>query len=359
MTALNNLIDNSKFIPIYLERKDCPRYALPPLAVEIHPTASCNYNCIHCSYGSRNKKMLSLRPDTMKNLVNSLIKMKVKSVYFSGGGEPATFINWHKYAETLLDNDVDVSLITNGSLLNDETLPVVRRMNYIAVSVYSFYEDIYKKITGGNSFDIYWNLVQRIRTKPARCIIGARCVINSMNYNHIFGIYEKVKNAGYDYIIFIPEIDYERRGISLTKEHIGTLSNDILTHHTKIDVSFTNLLRITEDGFFYYGFEKQEHNSDCRAVTLRTNAFINYDGGVWLCQPHIGQKKYCIGNINDDDIASIWNGPRHTDVISRLNAGFKAGNCENCRSIGFNNAVQRYENTANNVSIRIIKDNFI
>lgn len=88
------------------------------------------------------------------------------------------------------------------------------------------------------------------------------------------------------------------------------------------------------------------------AINIRANAFVNYCGGVWLCQPHIGDQRYCIGNLNEQRFANIWNSLRHKKVIASLNGAFATGACRNCRSIAFNQAADRYENDASAADAR-------
>ena len=352
-----NLLNPNKFIPIYLERKNVDPLSLPPVAVEFHLTATCNYNCYHCSYGLRNKKRIFLPEDIIEVLVDDLIDMKIKCVYFSGGGEPTTLKNWDKYMDRLLNSGIDISLITNAALIKDEHLPLIRRINYIAISIYSTKEDIYKKITGGNSFSTYFTLPKRIKAEPHRCIVGARCVINKFNYQDIFDLYLKAMDSGYDYIIFIPAIDYEKRGVALTDDQIDFLKNMVEKNLDKIDNKKTNLLRLYKKSFSYYKVDKN-YKIGCQAVLLRTNAFVNYDGGVWLCQPLIGQDMYCIGNLYEKDFRQIWNSDRHIQVINELAERFKRGGCDDCRAIAFNESVISFENSMNR-PFTIVRDYFI
>jgi wyosine [tRNA(Phe)-imidazoG37] synthetase (radical SAM superfamily) len=76
--------------------------------------------------------------------------MKVKAVYFSGGGEPTMYPNITKYIETLYDNGIEVALLTNGSTLEKAGIVDIANMfNYIAVSVPSVTRENFDYITGG------------------------------------------------------------------------------------------------------------------------------------------------------------------------------------------------------------------
>lgn len=365
MINLKHLLSESKFIPIYLNRKDIDKDRLGPNSVELHWTSACNYDCIHCSYGMRRgeKVRVNLTPAVIQFLINDMVTLGVSSVYISGGGEPTLVRDWDSYTSMLLDNSVEVALITNGVVIKDVHMDVIRRLNYIAISIYSVEEREYKKITGNVLFDKQFRLPEQIKNNGNTAIVGARCVLNNINYKNMQAIYDRAIDSGYDYIIFIPAVDYETRGIELNKEEMVNIKKQIEENYHKFDFKKTNLDLILKKDINYYG--KNDYRDDfivrpdsCYAIEIRGNAFINYDGGVYLCQPHIGDERYCIGNVNEEGLQDIWNSQRHREVIEELNRDFSLGLCKNCRSISFNKKADEYIHSPSTV-FEIVKDNFI
>ncbi len=360
---LKELLSNKKFIPIYSSRKNLNKNKLGPVAVELHWTSICNYNCIHCSYGSRRQTRKRLSNEVINSVLKDLITLDVKGVYLSGGGEPTTVTGWDKYALELININVEVALITNGVVLKELHLAVLRKMNYIAVSVYSTDEREYEEITSGKGFEEQFSLPALLRQECNSTIIGARCVLNKINYGHVLSIYQSAMKAGFDYIIFIPVVDYEGIGIDLQAEDISCLHELLIMHYDKFDFSKTNVdVLINRKSHYYEVTDYREFMTNpqagCKAIQVRGNAFINYDGGVYLCQPYIGIERYCIGNINEMRFEEIWNSQRHLDVIELLNQDFVSGLCKNCRSINFNKAADEYD--CNRLTVpAIIKDVFI
>lgn len=353
---LQKLLTNKKIIRHYVERHNREQDDLGPLAVEFHWTSACNYDCIHCSYGSRRQDKGRLSEGMLYNTIAELAELGTKAVYLSGGGEPTTLPKWNLLAETILDSNIDVALITNGVLINELQLELIRKMNYIAVSIYSTNKQSYGLITGADKFEQQFNLPKLIKSKPFRCIVGARCVINSTNYQDIISIYTQAINAQFDYIIFIPAIDYEKRGVALTFEELEYVQRLIRRHVGEIDSSRTNLESVLKNGVKHYEPSNYRNTmmntSQCEILSLRTNAFINYDGGVYICQPHIGNKDYCIGNLYEKPFKQIWNSARHKDVLCRLHHIFARGECSYCRGIGFNIEIDSFKNN-------LLKDDFL
>lgn len=346
---IRQLLNAEKFLPFYVSRKEICSSELPPLAVELHWTSDCNYDCIHCSYGSRRQGKGRLSPECIQSVIEDLVAMKVSAVYLSGGGEPTVVKGWANYARQLIESGIEVALITNGVALQLNQVDTLSRMNYIAVSVYSTDESEYRKITDSHFFERQWKAPTLIKSGNGKAIVGARCVINKTNFKNIINIYLKVKESGYDYIIFIPAVDYENRGIGLGHEEQNKVKELLKESQGLFDTRFTNALDLLGRNVNHYSpvdYRSDFSNppSECSAVKIRANAFVNYCGGIWLCQPHIGNPRYQIGNLNQNRFAEIWNSARHAEVADLLNGEFSKGACRNCRSIGFNRIADRFEN---------------
>lgn len=355
---LQHLLSPSKFLPVYLSRINCDPTKLPPYSIELHLTASCNYKCYHCSYSDRNANPIFLKKEIIKSLIDTLSNDLIPcGAYFSGGGEPTTLKDWDKYIATLHGRGISVALVTNGSLIRDTHLETISKLTYIAISIYSTRESTYRKITGGNAFEVQFALPGKIKGLKSKTIVGARCVINEFNCDEITDIYKKAIDSGYDYVIFIPEIDYEKRGITLSDKLINELLET--TSKTSFDDKRTNLNNLISNRFHYYSGYQDVASFGCHSIRLRTNAFVNYDGGVYLCQPHIGNLEFCIGNLNTGSLSDIWNGKQHLSVIEKLSDEYACNKCANCRSISHNKAVSRYLQTGDNIPFTVFKDSFL
>lgn len=345
---LRQLLSAEKYLPFYADRKGLYPLELPPIAIELHWTSDCNYDCMHCSYGSRRQAKGRLSPDQIQSVVDDLVSMKASSVYISGGGEPTMIKNWDRYASQLIDGGIEVALITNGVALSQSHLDVLRRMNYIAVSVYSTDKDEYHKITDSQFFDRQWSLPGLIKGEGCtRTIVGARCVLNKVNYGSIVSIYLQAKKSGYDYIIFIPAVDYEMTGVGLGQKEQDEILRLVSENQALFDPKFTNANKLLAQNASHYiqmDYRIGMGNIDagCSAIQIRANAFVNYCGGVWLCQPHIGNPEFSIGSLNNARFSEIWNSARHQKSTVDLNREFSAGRCRNCRSIAFNRVADEF-----------------
>ena len=180
--SLDILLNPNKIIPHYDERIGISKNISFPISAEFHWTSNCNYDCAHCSYGSRRQTTNYLKEEIIESLIQDLINMNCKAVYLSGGGEPTMIKKWGKYTEQLVSGGIEVALITNGVAVLDKHVEAVRKMNYIAVSVYSTKESRYKAITDSSFFDQQFSLPSKIKNKECKTIVGARCVLNETKY---------------------------------------------------------------------------------------------------------------------------------------------------------------------------------
>lgn len=360
---LKKILSSRKFLPIHISRKNADKRFLGPVAVEFHWTSKCNYKCIHCSYSSRRRIKKNLSDEVIRSVIGDLINLKTQGVYLSGGGEPTTVEGWAGYAGQLMRHGIEMALITNGAALKKSHLSVLRNMNYIAISIYSDDEGEYRQITGGRSFNKQFDMPSMIKDEGNRTVVGARCVLNRINYRRVVSIYQRAMDAHFDYIIFIPSVDYEDANVSLSHDEMDTIQSIVRGYYGIFDFSRTNIDSLLERKIRHY--EAADYRMDfsappaeCSAVSIRGNAFINYDGGVYLCQPHIGDPRFCIGDVTETTFNQIWNSKRHCEVIDILNKQFAEGLCKNCRSINFNKAADVYDKNPSLIA-DITKDVFI
>lgn len=344
---LETLLSAKKFVPHFERRKGADPLSLGPVSVEFHWTSACNYDCVHCSYGNRRKKYLRVSDEQIESTIDDLLSLGVKSAYLAGGGEPTMVKNWDKYAGKLLDNGVEVALVTNGIAIKDADVPLLRRFNYIAVSIYSTNEEHYKAITGSDQFKKQFQLPNMVKGNGSNVVVGARCVINRVNHREVADVYKNAMASGFDYVIFIPAIDYEKKGPEFSEAEAAQIRADLEGNIDIFDPKTTNVRSILNRGLHHYAAKDyrigiEPPPDSCASIMTRATAWINYDGGVYLCQPHIGNERYCIGNLNNARFKDVWNSPRHREVILALNGNYAAGVCANCRCIEYNRQAGMY-----------------
>ena len=306
-----------------------------PWSVEIHPTAKCNHSCIHCSYMERNENRAELDRETYDELIEAIIRMKVHGVFFSGGGEPCIYPYLKESIVRLHQQGVEVSIITNGTLLEKMgIIEVANHLNYIAVSVPSCDPTMYEKITGKPYLDRVLEIPSLIHMKHGESspIIGTRVVITNLIAEEVPKIHDTLKDKGFDYANFKIVRDYESRGLGVSEEVEKRLRSKIedMKAAGKIDSRYTNVDRI-------FDYRKPyEPKGTCHINRMGLLAAITPEGDVFHNISEIGREEFRIGNLHDDTFDKLWNSEKHQAVKDASHRLWCSGNCENCRSIGFN-----------------------
>jgi MoaA/NifB/PqqE/SkfB family radical SAM enzyme len=121
-----------------------------PIVMHIMPTDICNFQCTFCSVGNRSgynnaKSIPGVKPDVLqmsqiKHVVDFLVSKGLKGVILSGGGEPTIFRDnegndFGDLIKYLRSKDLEIGLITNGSMLNKWEAEVAE-LTWIRVSLY-------------------------------------------------------------------------------------------------------------------------------------------------------------------------------------------------------------------------------
>lgn len=310
-----------------------------PVAVEIHPTAICNHRCIHCSYRARNEKQNSLSKEVMDLLTDSIIKMKVNAVYFSGGGEPALYPGLAEYINKLHDNKVECALITNGSCFEKmELIPVANKLNYIAISVPAIDKERFKAITGTENLTEVLALPKKIKDMHGENspIIGSRIVLTNKNYGQVREFLRVIKEKEFDYALFKIVRDYEDNGQGLHKDEEEYLKEEI-ENIDYIDENFTNIKSI-----FNYRILPVFKNK-CWINECGLLANVSTDGGVYPNIVEIDNTDFCIGNLYEEKLEDMWNGERHRIVKECSNKKWENRECKNCRAIAYNEIINEWK----------------
>ncbi len=311
------------------------KLALNPWAVEIHPTAKCNHRCIHCSYKLRNENRASLSKEVFDRIISDMINCKVHGVYFSGGGEPCTYEGLSDAIAKLNENDIEVSIITNGTLFVERgILDVANHLNYVAVSVPSCTQQTFEKITGNKNLDKVLSLPDEIKSKHDKPpVVGARIVITNLIAHEVPFILDELKKCNYDYALFKIVRDYEDRGLGITPEVENDLKAYIEKNEKNIDKKFTNINNL-------FSYKKPYRNiGGCHVNKMGLLAVITPDGEIYPNISEIGDKNFLVGNVNDSSFSDIWGSEEHYRVIEHSSENWRENKCKNCRCISYNNII--------------------
>ncbi len=184
-----------------------------PVYIRIKPTNRCNHNCNYCHYKNAYLDLDQYSPvdeiprDKMLQIVQDMADMGVKAVTFSGGGEPLLYPYIEETMERLLENGIDLSVITNGSLLRGKKAEILAHAKWVRISIDSCRDEEYCRIRGlksGAFTELCSNIADFAKIKDKTCEFGINVVVNNENYRELREIAELMKSLGVNHVKYAP-----------------------------------------------------------------------------------------------------------------------------------------------------------
>lgn len=189
--------------------KDGERIA--PIYVRIKPTNRCNQNCYYCHYKNpyltldQYRASDEIKKDKMLEIIQDFKDIGVKAVTFSGGGEPLVYSYIEEAMEQMLKAEIDLSIITNGSLLYGRKAELLSEAKWVRISLESGCSKTYSKIRGVNENEfrkICDNIEKFVYNKKPNCELGINCVVGPQNYQEVYQTGKLMEQLGVNHIKF-------------------------------------------------------------------------------------------------------------------------------------------------------------
>ena len=331
-----------------------------PDAAEVEPITWCNLRCQYCHVSF----MHDHKPDriTAEELVH-LSQLRGKFVQIGAAYEPTLNKDFHKFVDLFSENGCELGVITNGSLLNEESIESLVKSNLYAIQ-FSFdagtkptYELIRRLSNFETSIGNIRRLKQRLREEGKATFINLSVVLMRANIDEIPAMIDLAEDLEVDGLGFMfmvlrfasddaliaqsldAQLHYAYEKLDEGAEYaIRTGKTVVLScsyfAQTPLRARYPENCAIPglviprpERGFRTYANKYvlsqigkhplMEHN----CVSPFKFARINADGDVSLCRDFI------IGNVKNTDLRDVW----HSDT-ARFVRGFLIENQSVCRA---------------------------
>lgn len=304
---------------------------MPPVSCEIDPSNICNHKCPNCMFTEfKTEKPTKIPRQELMQLIRDLSEMGVKSVTFTGGGEPLTSPHTLGAMELANNMGLEVGLVTNGGLLDNHSCEVIlNTCKFVRVSLDAGTADTHKKMHGTNDFDRIVLCLKSLSNNNVFTDIGVAFLVHQDNYNEIVDCARLIKKIGVNYLqvrpIWLKNGMLPYQVIHAAQEHIH-IAQKLNTEHFKV---YGILHRFDEHLYEHRGFDK------CRATPLL--GVVGADCNIWLCCQYRGIKGYSIGNLMDSCFREIWGSEHHKQIIDKINLD----QCPPCRYKLFNQIIEK------------------
>lgn len=295
-----------------------------PILVEFDPSNACNMKCDFCTFDYMKDKQ-NFPSDKIDSTLKGLKEAGVKSINWTGGGEPLCHPKIAQFFETANRLGIDQGIFTNGGLLTEELTKLILKTHvWMRFSIDCASKENFAKIKGVDSWDrINDNIRQAVELKKefeSNCTVGVGFVITPDNHHEIPKIAKLAEEWAVDYVQYKPMIQNVFKSAQLEREWWDNSVIPLLKDAEKISSKCViNLYKLHDLRFDYNrGYDK------CYGHYFVP--VIGADGNVWLCTHLRGIEGYSFGNLKEKSFNGIWNSKQRQDAISRID--FKK--CQAC-----------------------------
>lgn len=243
--------------------KDIEKIA-PPIHIRIKPTNVCNHNCRYCSYRADNLQLgqdMCLRDqipeEKMMEILDDVIDMGVKSITFSGGGEPFCYPHLLKAVKRLSKSPVKFASLTNGSRLEGELAEIfAHHGTWLRISIDGWDNNSYADYRGVSKaeFNKVISNIKSFKNLGGKCYLGISLVVDKDNYLHIYDFIKQMRSLGVDSVKVSPCVvsddsqknnNYHQLLFNKVKEQVARAIKDlsgssfeIFDAYHKVDMKF-------------------------------------------------------------------------------------------------------------------------
>ena len=160
----------------------------PPRMVSFWPTTICNYNCSFFLDKKEHKEnhVVADTKNTIK-MIDDIASMGVKSLEFSGGGEPTMHPQFEEIAEHAYNKELKLGLFTNGTNFHYD---ILKDFRYVRIGLDAADSDMYCRTKGVHPelFGVACDNVKKFvreQMGSQRPRVGVKFLIHPGNQKHI------------------------------------------------------------------------------------------------------------------------------------------------------------------------------
>lgn len=285
-----------------------------PIQVEVDLTNNCTSDCPWC-FGYVDRKWTNfslLAPDTdnieernkvglekIKRLIDDFSFVGVKSITFTGGGDPTCHSGLFTFIEYAYEKGIEIGLITNGVIPVNRAIPYCK---WIRFSVDGATKETYGFMHGKPHH--FEKVIENVKSAASEkmkhgysCTIGVGFLTGEKTQNEISAFVDLWSGVyGIDYIQFRPLLDAYGASWFSKNPHILDEIREAEKSDPRVVCSTAKYkaLMVGESGQTKY----------CHGIFFESA--IAADGKVYTCCHQKGMEQFSIGDLHKESFMTIW-----------------------------------------------------
>lgn len=288
------------------------RFHLPflsaPTSVDIFITSRCNLNCVHC-FSNRKRTISELSAKELESIFSQLESMGVFEVRINGG-EPLLHPDIDKVLITLKEKRFRKVIITNGTLLDEKTVKILKQSRTIpTVSLDDSQAEEHDLFRGVK--DSFKSTVEALTLLQRHGVqYGVNCCLHKKNLHRYKEIIDLALKYGAYRIAFLDLIVVGRMknhiewvpSFSEYQEALFGLIAARFRYGRRIDVALDTFLHChpLKESIL----ELKNGYVSCQAGKSRLS--IDSEGSVYPCNLVISDPKWDMGTVKNGKLWDIW-----------------------------------------------------
>jgi uncharacterized protein len=317
---------------------------IKPFSLLIKPaSAACNIRCEYCFYidhldyiKKNNKPAMSY--ETLEKMISSYMKLPLPEYSFGWqGGEPTIMgLDFFKKVVELQKQyapkgaRISNGLQTNATLIDKPMAKFFAEHNFLLGVSLDGSNDIHNKfrltLDGKPTHSKVMQGINHLRNEKAE--FNILCLINSENVKKPKELYKYYKEKEFNFLQFIPCVEYEKNGelthFSITGKQWGEFLCQIFDIWYRKDTRKISIRHFDSVlNFMVMGrYTECTMDKDCRQYFV-----VEYDGGIYPCDFFV-EKELQLGNIETTSWEEVLKSPVYKEFGEKKS--FYNSQCFNC-----------------------------
>lgn len=304
----------------------------PPVHVQLIITNVCNQSCLHCAYrceGYSSSETFDPRQtipfEKCAEIIGDCERMGVRAIEITGGGEPKCHPQFRDVCSTILDAEIDLGLVTNGSFWSSTDVHMLAKAKWIRYSVDAGLEQTYARVrkTKPEAYGKVRDAIRSQTSAPGRAhdqLIGVGFVVTRDNWQEVLIAAEHAKEDGADN--FRISAVFQNQGARYF-DSFGMEAAKLCREAERLATDKFTVFNLFEDRVSDLRMGQPDYS---RCDFQRFCTYVGADLAVYRCccvaYNHVG----LLGSIAEHSFHDFWFSPETERKLEE----FDARSCERC-----------------------------
>lgn len=324
-----------------------------PLHIDVGATKMCQARCIYC-YGIYQKMSTDIIPEhaLVSNLCESSAKIGVKSIVFTGDGEPLLNPAIYDAVRVCKKGGIDVGIATNGIALDLEKIKILlENCTWIRFNLSAHDFASYKAIHGTSSWTrVRQNIIDACILKATlglKCTIGLQMVLIPQCLDSVIPEAEFAVRTNVDYMVIKQFsdpgcIEMSQFDLSLYDSHVV---DAILSRAESMSTPTTRIIA-KRKMMSWKGTRPYTNCLDCPLIFQ-----VSGNSRAYPCGFLFNNEDYCYGNLKTHTLKEICDSEHYWSVIEKMKTFDVARQCKgSCRHDFTNEFIHQYLNPPDHIN---------